>query len=112
MKAKISGFAHGPGLIAGDGKMTLQALLIFVWEFREFGLKFVAQATFILCRPAENRPGDIIVFADLMVRIVALNAGVKTLPRSCFLTGVASFGDLIGHIIMAGRALVRLKKIQ
>jgi hypothetical protein len=30
LKAKISGLLHGPGIIAGNGQVTLQALAIFV----------------------------------------------------------------------------------
>jgi len=46
------------------------------------------------------------------VRIVTLDAGVKSLPRHRILAGVAAFGDLLHDIFMAGRTLVRLKKIR
>ena len=49
---------------------------------------------------------------DLIVRIVTLDAGVKSLPWHRILAGVAAFGNLLHDIFMAGRTLVRLKKIR
>ena len=49
---------------------------------------------------------------DLIVRIVTLDAGVKSLPGHHILAGVAAIGDLYHDIFMAGRTMVRLKKIR
>lgn len=112
VKTKISGLAHGPGFSAGYGQVTRQALLIYACKFRQFGLKIVALAAFFLDRPAEYRPGGILAFTDLIVRIVTRNASVKSLPGHRILTGVATFDDLLNYIFMAGRTVVSLKKIR
>ena len=48
----------------------------------------------------------------LVVRIVTLDADVKSLPGHRILTGVTTFVDLLNGILMASRALVGLKKIR
>ena len=72
----------------------------------------MAQAAFNLRRPAEIRSCSVLPLRELIVGIVAPDAGFKALPGRGLLPGVGAGGDLIGHICMADRALFGLKKIR
>lgn len=111
VKAKAGNFLNGLRIIAGNGKMALQALLILDCKFREFALKFVAQTAFLLWRPADDLFGGTVDIPDFIMGIVALDAGFKTLPGGCFLTCVPAGGDFICHIFMAGRTLIGSEEI-
>ncbi len=90
--------------------MTLKAGLVFVREIGNFGLRFVRPAGFYSRRLVEIRDSIIVRASGLIVRIVALDAMVETLPGGCLLSAVAAFGNFLGRFFMAGRALFGLKK--
>jgi len=112
VQAKSADLAFSLRIIAGCNQMALQTRLVFVCKIGQPLLNIVALTAFFQGRGIEHRRGDLIFSRDLIMRMVALDTAVETLPRGGFLTGVAAFGDLIGSIFMTGSTLLDLKKIR
>ena len=111
MQAKIIYPAFSPAISAGYGQVTLHTRLVFLPKIRQPFLKIVALAAFFLSRGTEQRPVVLTFTGYLIMRVMAVDAQVQTMPAGFFPAGVAAFGDLLQNRFMTGRALFDLKKI-
>jgi len=111
VKTKFNASAHGRRIVTGGGQMAIKAWPVFLGRARQPGLKFMAQAAFIRCMPAEVRSNGVFRLPKLVVRVVASQTVFKIPPRRFLLSGMAAFGQINGCLLMAGRALVGSKKI-
>jgi hypothetical protein len=91
--------------------MALEAGLIVLRKSRKFRLEFVAPAAFFGRRLIGIRYVIVVFTADLIMRIVALDAIFETLPGGCRFSCVTALFDVFGDIFVAGSALFYLKKI-
>jgi hypothetical protein len=111
IKTQIGNFLGGFGIIQGNRTMTLHAALIFRRQSWQFRLVCMTEAAFFPGRSVEIGICRSAGIAYLIVGIMAVQAVIQSPPLRGHFTPMAAVFDFIQNLFMAGRTLIRVKKI-